>query len=417
MSGLSFVILRQLALAGILGCLLVGVGFNLIEERGINDFLLALTTPQSEDLVDANAGEQDIYKIMLEAVHRRSVIAQVFDNEWNPRGETADPRHDSLRPMLEGRTQTFPRDAGRHKHIIRIGEAIVVQIQIPVFDADEAQAGFLSGAFVVPGRISEQLQQHFRYAMLAVVAAVLLTAVLLYPMILALNRQVLQTSHQIMRGNLEMAVTLGTAIAKRDSDTGSHNYRVCFYALRLGEAVKLNAADIRRLIIGSFFHDIGKIGISDTILLKPGKLDDEEFAAIKQHVSLGLEITRSSEWLRSGSDVIEFHHEKFNGSGYLKQLRGEEIPLLARIFAIVDVFDALASRRPYKEAMSSEEAIALVREGAGSHFDPRLVDIFAGMATRLHTEVANLGEKQLGNMLLQKISYYFLMPDKVPLMP
>ncbi|MCL2022626.1 MAG: HD domain-containing protein [Betaproteobacteria bacterium] len=418
MSSISFAILRRMALAGVLVCLLVGVGFYFIQERGVNDFVLTLTAPQSDELASSGASRDDqaVYTSILDAVLRRAVAAQVFDNEWNLRGETANPRFDSLREVLTGQTRDFPRDTARHQHVIRTGEVMVIQIQMPILDTTRTQVGILSGLFVVPGRIDQQLQQHFRYALLAVLAAVLLTAAVLYPMILLLNRKVLRAAQDIMRGNLEMAETLGTAIAKRDSGTGNHNYRVCYYALRLGEAVKLDEIAMRRLVIGAFFHDVGKIGISDAILLKPGKLTDEEFAAVKEHVSLGLEIIRPSEWLRAGSDVIEFHHEKFDGSGYLKQLRGEEIPLIARIFAIVDVFDALASRRPYKEPLSSEEAIAKVREGAGSHFDPRLVGLFAGIATDVHREITSLDEGEVGRMLLQKISYYFLFPDKVPLL-
>jgi HD-GYP domain-containing protein (c-di-GMP phosphodiesterase class II) len=417
MSSISFAIFRRIALAGVLACILVGIGFYFIQGKGVDDFVLTLTAPQSDEFVSTDQDDQATYTSILESVYRRCVTAQVFDNEWNLRGETANPRHDSLRTMLVGKTQIFPHNRELHQHTMRVGENTVVQIQMPVLNAAKAQIGILNGVFTLPRRIDQQLQQHFRYALLAVVAAVMLTAVILFPMILSLNRQVLQTSHEIMRGNLEMAEALGSAIAKRDSGTGNHTYRVCFYALKLGETAKLNAASMRRLIIGSFFHDIGKIGISDSILLKPEKLNDEEFAAIKKHVSLGLEIVRPSEWLRAGSDIIEFHHEKFDGSGYLKQLQGNEIPLVARIFAIVDVFDALASRRPYKEAMPCEEAIAAVRAGAGSHFDPHLVEMFTCMAADLYREVTDLGERQIGRVLLQKISYYFLMPDKMPLLP
>jgi len=419
MTSLSFAILRRMAFAGILACVLVGVGFYLIQKNGVNDFVMSLTAPQLDELAkpSTNRDDQAVYASILDAIYRRAITVQVFDNEWNLRGETANPRYDALRPTLIDKMRSFPRDTARYQHTIRTDEIMAIQIQMPILDAAKEQVGILSGLFSVPSRIDQQLQQHLRYALLAVLAAVSLTALILYPMILSLNRKVLDASRGIMRGNLEMAETLGTAIAKRDSGTGNHNYRVCYYALRLGEAAKLDATSVRRLIIGAFFHDVGKIGISDTILLKPGKLTAEEFAEIKKHVSLGLEIVSPSEWLRAGSDVIEYHHEKFDGSGYLKQLKGEEIPLVARIFAIVDVFDALASRRPYKGPLSSEEAITTIMEGKGSHFDPRLVDLFAKIAVDLHHEVTSMGEGEVGKILLQKISYYFLPPDKVPLLP
>ncbi len=419
MSNLSFAILRRLALAGVLACVLVGAGVYFFEGRDVDNFVLMLTTQQSDELTNSAADRDNrtIYANVLDAARRRCVVAQVFDNEWNLRGETANPRYENLRAALVAQTRVFPRNTARHYHTIRDGDVTAIQIQAPILNAAKEPVGILNGVFVVPERIEQQLRQRIRYALLAILAAVLMTAVALYPMILSLNRKVLRASHKIMRGNLETAVTLGTAIAKRDSDTGAHNYRVCHYAMRLGEAAGLDTATMRRLIIGSFFHDIGKIGISDAILLKPGKLSDEEFAVMKQHVSLGLEIVHSSEWLRAGSDVIEFHHEKFDGKGYLKQLKGEEIPLVARIFAIVDVFDALASRRPYKEPMSSAEALAKVREGADSHFDPRLVTLFAGIAEPLHKEITSLDEEQVSKMLLQKVTYYFLLPDNAPLLP
>jgi len=417
MARISFAILWRLALAVVLVLLLVGSGFYFIRERSLDDFVSTLAEPQSDEIANANLEDQAIYASVLEAVSRRCVVAQMFDNDWNLKKEIANPRYEAQRAGLIAKMRNFPRDTMRYRHIIRTDEITAVHIQVPILNAAKKQMGILNGVFVVPRWIDQQLRQDFHYALMAVAAAILLTAALFYPMILALNRKVLQASNEVMRGNLEMAETLGAAIAKRDSDTGSHNYRVCYYALQLGEAAKLSTAEIRHLILGSFFHDIGKIGISDVLLLKPGKLTEEEFKVMQEHVSLGLEIVRPSKWLCAGSDVIEFHHEWFDGSGYLKQLQGEEIPLIARIFAVVDVFDALASRRPYKGPMPSEEALAIVREGAGSHFDPRLVEIFSGMATGLHAEITRLNKEQLARMLLQKISSYFLLPDKIPLLP
>ncbi|MDR1848923.1 MAG: HD-GYP domain-containing protein [Zoogloeaceae bacterium] len=419
MTKISSAILWRLALAVVLALFLAGTGFYFIMERSLDDFVLTLSEPQADEIANAKVdqGDEAIYAKVLEVVFRRSVSAQMYDNEWNLRKETTNPRYDAQRAELMAKMQDFPRDTARYRHIIRTADMMVAHIQVPILNAAKEQIGILNGVFVVPRWIDQQLRQDFRYALLMVAAAILLTAALFYPMILSLNRKVLHSSHEVLRGNLEMAETLGTAIAKRDSDTGTHNYRVCYYALQLGIAAKLSNDEIRRLILGSFFHDIGKIGISDALLLKPGKLTEEEFAVMKEHVSLGLEIVRPSRWLSAGRDVIEYHHERVDGAGYLKQLKGEEIPLVARIFAIVDVFDALASRRPYKEPMPSEEAIAIVREEADNHFDPHLVDLFSGMAVRLYKEVTQLDKEQLSKMLLQKISYYFLMPDKIPLMP
>ncbi|MCL2830498.1 MAG: HD-GYP domain-containing protein [Betaproteobacteria bacterium] len=416
MTNISFAILRRLALAATLACLVVGTGFYVIQEHGVDSFILALATQHPDDLASFRV-EQDrqaAYADVLEAAYPRSVIVQVFDKDWVLRGESANPRFEDIRAALMAQTQDFPRDMARHYHIIHSVDAMAIQVQAPILDEREMPVGFLGGILVVPEQVRQELQQRIQHVLLALFIAVFLTAAALYPMILSLNRKVLRASHLVMRGNLEMAGTLGTAIAKRDSETGAHNFRVCYYALHLGEAVKLDVPTMRRLIVGSFFHDIGKIGVSDTVLLKPGKLDDEEFAAMKKHVPLGMEIIKPSEWLRAGSDVIECHHEKFDGSGYPRQLQGEEIPLVARIFAIADVFDALTSRRPYKEPMPGEEAILKVREEAGSHFDPDLVEVFAGIATRLHGEISPLSERRMNEVLMRRTMSYFLQPGKTP---
>ena len=115
---------------------------------------------------------------------------------------------------------------------------------------------------------------------------------------------------------------LGSAIAMRDADTHLHNYRVTVYAIRLAEALGLSKPDIQRLIAGAFLHDVGKIGISDTILLKPpGRLTAQEFQVMRTHVLLGVDIIAKADWLRGARDVVEFHHEKFDGSGYMKGLK------------------------------------------------------------------------------------------------
>ena len=198
----------------------------------------------------------------------------------------------------------------------------------------------------------KRLREDLIHALTVTLVAVLLTTVALYPVILSLNRKVLDFSREVVKGNLEMASVLGAAYCQRDSDTNAHNFRVTLYAIALGEAVGIDATGMRALILGAFLHDVGKIGISDNILLKPAKLDPEEFSIMRTHVTLGLEILQDAEWLQAATDVVGNHHEKFDGTGYPRGLKGEAIPLNARIFAIVDVFDALASERPYKQPMS-----------------------------------------------------------------
>lgn len=199
----------------------------------------------------------------------------------------------------------------------------------------------------------------------------------------------------LLRSNIGMLEVLGSAIAKRDSDTSTHNYRVTIYAIHLGKALGFDNRALSTLIKGAFLHDVGKIAISDTILLKPRKLTCEEFEIMKTHVLHGSEIIRSYEWLCDADDVVLHHHEKFNGKGYPHGLKGDRIPLNARIFALVDVFDALNSKRPYKDSIPFHKTMEMMSTSAGSHFDPELFRVFRKSAEEMHHSLARLSESAL----------------------
>jgi putative nucleotidyltransferase with HDIG domain len=199
---------------------------------------------------------------------------------------------------------------------------------------------------------------------------------------------------------------LGDAIAKRDNETNAHNYRVTLYAIKFAEVLGVSKKEIQALIKGAFLHDVGKIGIPDGILLKPGKLTRDEFETMKQHVLHGLAIISRSKWLEEAKNVIEFHHEHYDGKGYLKGLRAEEIPLNARIFMICDVFDAFTSKRPYKEAFPLEESMHMIQERAGTHFDPKLVEVFLSFIADFYLKIANLEDLEALELHLdEKIEY------------
>lgn len=176
----------------------------------------------------------------------------------------------------------------------------------------------------------------------------------------------------------------------RDDDTGTHIERTAGFCRLLAQkarcvskyADEIDEKFIETIYKASPLHDIGKVGIPDNILLKPGKLTDEEFAIMKTHVQIGYQTLAKvehqysmNEFLKMGMDIALYHHEKWNGSGYNAGLAGEQIPLSARIMAVSDVYDALRSKRVYKEAFSHEKSIEIIVSGKGSHFDPELVDI------------------------------------------
>lgn len=244
-------------------------------------------------------------------------------------------------------------------------------------------------------------------ALALIVLVTLAAATALYPIIIGLNRALLKFSNGLLKANVDLMTVLGTAIAMRDADTGAHNYRVTIYATRLGEAIGLDPPQLRQLIAGAFLHDVGKIGIRDSILLKPGKHNQDELRIMHSHVALGVEVLRKSEWLGNARDVVEFHHERYDGSGYLRGLKGNEIPLNARIFAIADVFDALLSKRPYKEPWAFGDALRFLKEARGTHFDPGLLNAFERIAKDVYTQINGAAEAVLAPILDGLVKKYF----------
>lgn len=169
----------------------------------------------------------------------------------------------------------------------------------------------------------------------------------------------------------------------REKATGRHSLRVRDLALIVGRAMALSDEALEQLARGTLLHDIGKIATPDAILLKPGKLTDEEWVIMKQHAQTGYDIVRSSDYLTSAAELILQHHEKFDGSGYPNGIKGKDICLGARIFSLVDAYDAMRSVRPYKKSMSKQEAVAEIKRCYGSHFDPEIVDVFLAFLPQL----------------------------------
>ena len=166
------------------------------------------------------------------------------------------------------------------------------------------------------------------------------------------------------------------AMDLRDEETEGHTRRVTDLTLHLSRLMEIDEDHLLHIRRGALLHDIGKMGIPDHILLKPGKLTEDEWAIMRKHPTFAYEMLSRIEYLKPALDIPYAHHEKWDGSGYPRGLKGEEIPLAARIFAIVDVYDALTSDRPYRKAWSQEQALDYIREQSGSHFDPQVVQVF-----------------------------------------
>ena len=197
--------------------------------------------------------------------------------------------------------------------------------------------------------------------------------------------EVRKATAEILARERETVLRLSRAAEYRDPETGAHILRMAHYAQLIGFMMKLPAADLDLLLEAAPMHDIGKVGIADTILLKPGRLDRAEFEIMKQHAAYGHDLLQgsASRVLQAGADIALAHHEKFDGSGYPNGLKGEAIPLFSRIVAVADVFDALTSERPYKKAWPLEQAAQHLREHSGTHFDPQCVQAFLAAWTEV----------------------------------
>ncbi|CAN2041256.1 putative two-component system response regulator [Candidatus Magnetomoraceae bacterium gMMP-15] len=193
-----------------------------------------------------------------------------------------------------------------------------------------------------------------------------------------LEAKVKQRTKELSDSRLEIVHRLVSAAEYKDPETGFHIKRMSHYSEVIANAYGLSEHDCEIILLASPMHDIGKIGIPDNILLKPGKLTKDEWKIMKRHTNIGSEILSKSksELIRFGQQIAITHHEKWDGSGYPYGLKGKAIPVYGRITALADVFDALTSKRPYKEPWSIDRALEEIINGRGLHFEPELVDIF-----------------------------------------
>jgi len=174
----------------------------------------------------------------------------------------------------------------------------------------------------------------------------------------------------------------GAALDTRDAETEGHSRRVVVGAVALGRAYGLDAAQLVALERGAQPHDVGKIGVPDAILRKPGPLDTEEWLLMRKHSNLGADMLKNIQFLNGAMPVVRHHHEHYNGADYPDKLAGAAIPLHARIFTLVDAWDAMTSNRAYRRALTSDVALTEIQNGAGSQFDPEIVAVFERLVTR-----------------------------------
>ena len=213
-----------------------------------------------------------------------------------------------------------------------------------------------------------------------------------------------QAFDRLKQASLNTILRLTRASEYRDEDTGAHITRMSNFSAIIARWMGLSTQVVETILYAAPMHDVGKIGIPDNILLKPGPLDEQEWQVMKMHTVYGGRILEGegTGFIKLGEVIAMTHHEKWDGSGYPKGLKGRKIPLVGRVVAMADVFDALTSKRPYKEAFPLDKSLAIIREGRGTHFDPAVVDAFF----KSLDEILAVKEKHRdnGESLLYKLS-------------
>ncbi len=184
----------------------------------------------------------------------------------------------------------------------------------------------------------------------------------------------LQRAHEALRrGSIATVASLARTIEAKDEYTSGHTERVAEYSVELARELDFPKGELEAIALGGVIHDVGKVGVRDQVLLKPGKLDPAEWAEMRRHPEIATYILDGLELPQAAKDIARHHHERYDGGGYPDGLAGEEIPLTARILTVADTFDAMTTTRPYREAMSFAAAVSEIRRGAGSQFCPRVV--------------------------------------------
>lgn len=421
-AGIHRILIRRLLISATAISAVMGIVTYAAVSRSANDIVLDHVYESANRFTDAVARQQSS-SVPLSVTDLEASLASIEEALSGPQTcrcvafrvvtKTGDPivewtgaltDTEGREPYLFLPAEVDP--APRHQ-AIRINGRSYVQVSIPITNNAGRPAAWGQGLFLLSDRVQDHLRRRTVRTVAIVIGIVFVTSALLYPAVLTLVQRLTCMAMDLLASHMDTLRVLGGAIAKRDSDTDAHNYRVTVMAVRIAEAMGLSAQEIRSLIKGAFLHDVGKIGIPDHILLKPGALNDAEYRVMQSHVDKGLDIIRRSRWLTDAENVVGSHHEKMDGSGYPNGLVGSETPVAARIFAAADVFDALTSRRPYKEALNLETAMAIIREGRGSHFDPDVLDCFEAVAPGLFEAYSDQSETRLRQELEQISEAYF----------
>ena len=416
LSGFRRRLVARLATVGLAASLLAGVAAYFIETERLDETLVDQAELEARSLVglihEGSRSDREAQLAGFLRDHASSsldffVLAEIYDPQRNGIAEASLPDYAFVETYFDRAKHQFPDLGGAWyaKRIIK--RQPYLQVMVPLPNGSGGLAGWFEGIYRISPQTQAGIQDDIMRIVALAVAAVALTAAVLYPLMSSLQGHIVAAARDLLRANIETLKVLGNAIAKRDSDTNAHNFRVTVYAVRIAEAMGLGDGAVRSLIKGSFLHDVGKIAVPDAILLKPGKLDEQEYAQMKTHVPHGLDIIAASGWLKDAVDVVGGHHEKVDGTGYPRRLKGDDVPLAARIFAVADVFDALTSKRPYKEPLTVEATLAILEQGRGRHFDSTVLDAFLRIVGSVHAEVGLRPDDEVEGLADAALARYF----------
>ena len=210
-----------------------------------------------------------------------------------------------------------------------------------------------------------------------------------------INEELAESNQKLEQAYLDMIQTLRYTVEAKDPYTRGHSDRVSEFSVLIGEKLGLSEEQIKILRIGGLFHDIGKIGIPDSILLKTDKLSDDEYSEIKNHPSIGAHILGAASIFKDIIPIVKHHHERFDGRGYPSGLQGEEIPFLARIAAVADTFDAMTSKRSYRDALDIQYVKDEIQRCKGTQFDPQIADAFLDILENNFDKINEIQEKYI----------------------
>ena len=209
----------------------------------------------------------------------------------------------------------------------------------------------------------------------------------------SINKKLADTYNQLEKAYMDSIETLRYTVEAKDTYTRGHSDRVSEYSVLIGKKLGLSEDDLKRLRIGGLFHDIGKIGVPDEILQKNGKLSEDEYSEIKNHPTIGVHILSTASIFQDILPIVKYHHERYDGKGYPERLSGENIPYLARITALADTFDAMTSKRVYREAIDIERVIEEFEDCKGTQFDPKLDEVFLDILKNDFESIKKIQEK------------------------